>query len=131
MPITTDGRIEYKMPKDIKDQLTEAFVSDFHEAVIETFKQNDRNQDREPFEYETYTYYAWWLYMEGTAGYCQSFRQTCDKHGLNKVLMYYNKLQWYDSDLFDSEVGDLLVHFGFVELGEPEEESLLEENEER
>lgn len=131
MPITTDGRIEYKMPKGIKDQLTKAFISDFHEAVIETFKQNDRNQDREPFKYESYTYYAWWLHMEGTGGYCQSFRQTCEKHELSEVLTYYNQLQWYDSDLFDSEVGDLLVHFGLVKLGEPEEASSLEEEEEQ
>lgn len=41
-------------------------MSDFRTKVIETFKQNDIRQGRAPSEYEKFTYYDWWLYMEGT-----------------------------------------------------------------
>lgn len=91
---------------------------DFHKKVVEVFKQNDIDQGRKPSVYENDTYYSWWFYMEGTVGYCEAIKDTCNKHQLLNIFNYYNQLPWYDSDLFDSELGDLLVEFGLVELGE-------------
>lgn len=129
MPITDEGRIEYQMPEEIKNQFRKEFMSDFHKKVIQTFKQNDIRQGRVPSEYEKFTYYDWWLYMEGTGGWYKSLKDTCDKHNLQNVIAYYDQLPWYDSDLFDSELGDLLVEYGLVEEGEPDSGFGDDENE--
>lgn len=123
MPITEQLTIEYKMPVEIRNKFSKEAMIDFREKVIETFKQNDRNQGREPSSYEKETYSSWWIYMEGTGGFYESFKFVCEQHNLLDVLNYYHHLPWYDSDLFDSELGDLLISYELVELGVPDLEA--------
>ncbi|WDL98867.1 hypothetical protein [Alicyclobacillus sp. ALC3] len=126
MPIRDDLTIEYEMPVEIKKCFTKEFMTDFREKVIEVFKQNDIRQGRPPYEYEKSTYYSWWMQMEGTSGFHDAFKETCRKYGLNQVVDYRKQLPWYDADLFDSELGDLLVRFGLVERGTAEEYEISE-----
>lgn len=129
MPIMNDGRIDYTIPQEIKEKFTREVMVDFFEKVIETFKENDRRQGREPGGYEEYSYYHWWIYLEGSSGFCESFRYVCKKHGLDNVLKYYDNLYWYDSDIFDGEFSDLLIHFDIVTLGNPEDSYPMEDEE--
>lgn len=122
MPITDKGTIEYQIPIEFKNKFTKEIMKDFRKLVIDTFKQNDINQGRLPVDYENETYYSWWLFMEGTGGFYESFEYICNKYNLQEILEYYQTLPWYDSDLFDSEFGDLLVSYKLVDLGNPDDE---------
>ncbi|KPV44087.1 hypothetical protein [Alicyclobacillus ferrooxydans] len=124
MPIRDDLTFEYEMPVEIKQCFTKEFMTDFREKAIEVFKQNDIRQGKTPYEYEKSTYYSWWIHMEGTSGFHDAFKEICEKYDLDHVVNYYKQLPWYDADLFDSELGDLLVRYGLVELGTAEEHEI-------
>ena len=117
MPINDDLTITYNIPLNIKKKLTKEFLIDFKDKAITTFKQNDIRLGREPGAYEQDTYISWWMYMESTSGYVDSFLETCNKYKLYEIIEYYNELPWYDSDLFDSELGRMLVESGLIEEG--------------
>jgi hypothetical protein len=118
LSINERKNVEYKMPKNIKDQLTKEVMTDFRLRVIETFKRNDVLQGRKPYAYENSDYYTWWLYMEGTHGFCESFRKTCMEFRLQSILDTYNQLSMHDSVLFDCELSDLLITYGLIEEGD-------------
>lgn len=109
MPIMDDLTIKYDIPTEINSKFTKEIMTDFRQEVIEVFKKNDIRQGRTPFDYENYTYYHWWLWMEDTSGWYDAFKYTCDKYHLTDVIKYYNSLPWHDSDLFNHEFGDLLI----------------------
>lgn len=54
------------------------------------------------------------VYLESTCGWVDAFKNTCQKHNIEDVFAYYNGLEWYDSDLFDNEFGNLLVEYGLI-----------------
>ena len=49
-------------------------------------------------------------YDTGTAGYVEAFKAACKKLGMQWLLAYYEGLSWYESDLFDSEIADEVMH---------------------
>ncbi|WP_273854008.1 hypothetical protein [Guptibacillus spartinae] len=121
MPITDKGTVDYHIPEEIKSKFTKEILSDFRKEVIRTFQKNDIKRGDKPNNYEEFSYHAWWLYMEGTSGYCEAFRKIMLKHNLREIVDYYDSLPYYDSDLFDHEFGDLLIQYGLVKLGSPDE----------
>lgn len=49
------------------------------------------------------------FYISGTSGWNQALRMACKKLGLSDLWNWYNKLYWYDSDIFDGELVELLI----------------------
>lgn len=49
------------------------------------------------------------FYIQGTSGWNQALRMACKKLGLSDLWNWYNKLEWYDSDIFDGELVELLI----------------------
>lgn len=47
-------------------------------------------------------------YITGTIGWVHAFKRTCKDFGLIDIWEYYDKLEWYDSDVFDVEICSLL-----------------------
>ncbi|MEK4907458.1 hypothetical protein [Niallia sp. FSL M8-0099] len=118
MPINDDLTTIYEIPDEIKGNFTKEFIEDFRKSAIEIFRQNDINLGREPYDYESYSYYDWWVYVEGSSGFYEAFQKVCKKYNLEFIVDYYDNLPWYDSDLFDDQFGNLLIEYGLVEEGE-------------
>ena len=103
MPITEKGSIYYSMPHNIKKlmdyEFCETFMKELHN--VWGFSLND-------FNWESIGY------SEGTGGWYESFAATCRILNKGELLLYYNNLSWYDSDLFDAELSELLVTYKLI-----------------
>lgn len=94
---------EYKIPQEIKEQFTKDFIADFLLNITQVFNL------KEPI-----SYFDTIVYLESTCGWTDAFKNTCQKHNIEYVFAYYSSLEWRDSDLFDDELGDLLVEYGLI-----------------
>jgi hypothetical protein len=72
-----------------------------------------KNEIDKYFENENYkhiaTYNNFYLYIEGTKGWEQSFELACEQTELNKVLEYYFSLERNDRDFFDDELCMMMI----------------------
>ena len=102
---------DYRIPKEIKNEFTKEMMFYFLEELVDIFDMPS-----------TPTYYDDIVYREGTAGWYRAFEKMCINYGLEDILSYYNRLEWYDSDLFDNDFSDLLLEYGLIEEGEVEQE---------
>lgn len=100
MPITNEGTVVYKMPKEIKDVITPAFCIQFMKELHHVW-----GFSLEDFDYDSVSF------CEGTGGWFESLTSTCRKTNNDKLIKYYNSLDWYDSDLFDAELTEMLVNY--------------------
>lgn len=98
MPIMTDLSIEYSMPAEIKLLITHGFCVQFLKELhmIWGISLHD-------FSYTSLGY------CEGTSGWNEAFVTTCRKLNKPEIYQYYASLPWYDSDLFDAELTEMLV----------------------
>lgn len=94
---------EYKIPQEIKAEFTKEFMAYFLARLAITF---DLEESMLCSEYL--------FNLEGTYGWSKSFKGACQKYNLEYVFVYYDQLEWYDSDLFDDELGILLVDYGLI-----------------
>ena len=103
MPITEKCSIYYSMQHNIKKQMDYKFCETFMKELhnVWGFSLND-------FNWESIGY------CEGTGGWYESFAATCRILNKGELLLYYNNLSWYDSDLFDAELSELLVTYKLI-----------------
>lgn len=103
MPITNNNTIYYTMPHNIKKRIDyefcETFMKELHK--IWGISLND-------FNWESIGY------CEGTGGWYEAFASTCRLLNKGDILLYYNNLEWFDSDLFDDELSNLLVVYKLI-----------------
>lgn len=110
MPINDDLTITYNIPIEIKKRITRELLVDFKNKIDEIFSVNEER-----------TYYGFYLYMESTSGWYDSFEYVCEKHNADFLMDCRKSLEWYDGDLFDSEFGDMMIEFGIIQEGNPED----------
>ena len=102
MPITDKG-LEYDIPPEYKAMITKAFLQTLKYEVKVVFAKDD--SDPRWYEEET------WIYLAGTGGWNIAFHKATKLHKLDALADYYDTLEWYDSDMFDSDIIDLaLLH---------------------
>ena len=107
MPIVKDGNsvcIEYTIPKDIKNLITDDFLKEF------------RNQ-----LFRIHEYYSLETFAEegipintSTGGWFAAFGKACLLTHKEALIDYWRMLPWYDSDVFDGELADMLIERGFI-----------------
>jgi len=111
MPIIGSGknaRFSYKIPNRIKALMSDQFLKDFKLELHKIFPISDDA-----------TYWSDYSHVATTFGWNQAFNKACEKHGSNGVGLqrYYNKLPWYDSDLFDDEMLLIMVKKRLIKEG--------------
>ena len=97
MPIVTDEkgvvRIEYSLPKELKDLIDVGFSRTMISELKKVFKYLKNENE-----------IIGVLYMNaGTSGVQEAFKNTCNILGL-KSFLEASKLDWFDYDLFMDEV---------------------------
>ena len=107
MPIVKDGDgvcIEYTIPKDIKNLITDDFLKEFRNQL---FRINEY--------YSLETFAEEGIPMNtSTSGWFTAFGKACLLTHKEALLDYWRTLPWYDSDLFDDELANMLIERGFI-----------------
>lgn len=102
MPIVGEGNdvhVAYTIPEHIRNLVTDDFLKEF------------RNQ-----LFRIHDYYSLDLYADrgipmntSTIGWFAAFGKACLVTHKEEILDYWRTLPWYDSDIFDGELADMLV----------------------
>lgn len=109
--------LSYKIPEDIMAKIPEYFWAAIAGELVSIFGPHALEKID-----ESYSLY----FLTGTTGWNAALMMTCRKLDMNWLFEYYDKLQWWESDLFDSEFEDLIIS-KFIEVKDdwpelPEEE---------
>lgn len=88
---------KYTIPDRIKDLMTYDFLKEF------------RNQLFTVFDFDLETYADIFQGIESTNGWANALEDACHNTGKDDIWNYWNELEWYDSDMFDGELGEMLV----------------------
>lgn len=106
MPINKNGAIGYNMPDNIRAMITKDFTTQFIKELHMIFGVGVDDTDMDYF-----------VYQGGTSGWAVAFDTACEKLKLDELCRYYHSLAWYDSDIFDGELEDILVEHKLVVEG--------------
>lgn len=101
MPIVEDKNgvhIEYTIPSNIKNLITDDFLNDFLYQLIRITGISPYDFSDDGIEY-----------LSGTCGWDAAFGKACIDTDNKKLFDYRNSLEWYDSDIFDSEIISILI----------------------
>lgn len=94
-----DVRPEYEIPEDIKKLITDEFLKEFRAQL---FRINN--------EYSLDTFAEYGIPLNtSTSGWAAAFFNICRKTNNMELFDYWNSLEWYDSDIFDDELADMLI----------------------
>lgn len=95
----------YEIPSEILSRFTEQFYRRLHELLGEIFCMEDIYQIDEATDEPMIVYFV------STCGWAEAFENSCRECELNDVLAYYDKLQWYESDLFDDQIYEEMMKY--------------------
>lgn len=105
MPIANNGEIvQYDIPEEYRELITKEVLDQFAANLLTFFPEAD----------DPYTCFC----LESTGGWVDAFEKAVrvqkpyDKY--QKLLDYYFGLEWYDFDMFNDEVLDLMIEFGIL-----------------
>lgn len=92
--------LTYKIPEDILSKIPEYFWSAFAGELVSVFGPHALEKVD-----DSYNLY----FLTGTMGWNAALKMTCRKLDMYWLYEYYDKLQWWESDMFDGEFEDLIV----------------------
>lgn len=98
--------MDYKIPADILTKIPQYFWPAFAGELVSTLGLAVFQKD-EDSQYGLY-------FLGSTFGWNAALRMTCEKLNMKWLFDYYDKLEWWQSDMFDGEFEDLLIK-NFVE----------------
>lgn len=108
MPILTDKDndlyFDYEIPDDIRSAITLEFSKVFFEQLNKIFNSDNYMEQYKWFFQEVF-------YFEGTHGWNTAIKNTSQIVGCPQIYDYYCTLDWYDSDLFDDKLFDIVCDF--------------------
>lgn len=92
---------EYKIPEEIISKIPLYFWPAFAGELVSVFGLSI-------FEKQETGCYSL-NYVSSTIGWNVALRTTCNKLDMNWLFNYYDKLEWWQSDMFDGEFETLLI----------------------
>lgn len=105
MPIVGSGdnvHIEYTIPEEIRSLITDKFLKEFLYQLI-------RISGLSPYDFADDI-----VYTEGTGAWYAAFGKACIETNNAELYNYWLSLEWYDSDIFDGELVDILFERKFI-----------------
>lgn len=107
MPIVGEGNdvhVEYTMPENIKNLITDDFLKEFRNQLFRI---------HEHYSLETFADFG--IPMNtSTGGWFAAFGKACLLTHKEELLNYWRTLSWYDSDIFDGELANMLIQRKFI-----------------
>ena len=107
-----DIRVYKKLPNRKKKLLTNDFLTTFKDELIKVFSKEYEDLTKE-------TYWSFYAYIEECCGFDEALKIACKKHNLTKAIYEYGgRMQWYEYDVFASDLTRLMIEKGIIEEGE-------------
>lgn len=104
MPVADGEIVQYDIPEKYKTLLTKEILEQFARNLLAVFPQCD----------DAYTLF----FLESTNGWVDAFSRAINVQATNnkyrELLDYYFELEWYDLDMFNDELLDLMIEFGIL-----------------
>ena len=94
-----DVHVEYHIPEDIKAMISDDFLKELRNQLFRI---------HEYYSLETFADQGIPI-NTSTAGWYAAFGKACLLKNKSELLDYWENLEWYDSDIFDGIVADMLV----------------------
>ena len=93
--------MDYKIPDDILDKIPEYFWPALGGELISAYSLSvlDKDPDTGLMSLD---------YIGSTMGWVAALRATCHKLDMKWLMDYWDKLEWYDSDIFDDLIIDMV-----------------------
>lgn len=102
MPIVGGGNdvhVEYAMPENIRNLITYDFLKEFRNQLFRI---------HEHYSLETFADFGIPI-NTSTSGWYAALGKTCLLTHKEEVFDYWRELPWYDSDIFDGELAEMLI----------------------
>lgn len=102
MPIVGENgsvHVEYTIPNEIKEMIDRDFLISFRNELLRIFDYWDLasfQDDGIPMN-------------TGTSGWGAAFSKACIIHHKEELYHYWMTLEWYDSDIFDGLIADMMI----------------------
>lgn len=107
MPIIESGdnvRIEYAIPENIKKLITNDFLKEFRNQLFRIHKHYSLDTFADEGFSENISTFGWYA----------AFYKACRLTKKEALLDYRDSLEWYDADIFDGEIADMLIERKFI-----------------
>lgn len=104
--------MEYKVPEEVLMKIPSHFWPAFAGELISTFGLMIFEKEEGTDLYALY-------YVSSTNGWSAALRITCNKLDMKWLFDYYDKLEWWQSDMFDGEIEDKLISIFVEAKGSP------------
>lgn len=106
MPIDNEGNLHYHIPEEIENRIPEYFYIAMAGELCSIFGWQIFEKYEDPYHPEIEPFYD---LGSSTSGWCEAFKATCKKLGMDWLLEYYRTLEWYDSDMFDGIIENCII----------------------
>lgn len=94
---------DYKIPEDIKNRIPDYFYVAMAGELVSVFGV---------WVLQFHEDLGYYDLDSSTGGWVEAFRATCRKLDMQWLIEYYATLDWFDGDLFDSEIeGEIIDRF--------------------
>ena len=97
-------RVKYTIPEHIKALATDDFLKEFRNQLFRIHKYYSLDTFADEGLSENTSTFGWYA----------AFYKACRLTGKEELLDYRNSLEWYDADIFDGEITDMLIEQKFV-----------------
>jgi hypothetical protein len=101
---------EPKYPDYIQERITNEFLTTFKEELENIFTKEKPDKP---------TYWNYYQWFDSTQGFETALKNACEIHNFMELYDYLQSLEWYDSDILDSELTELLYKRKLVKKGSP------------
>lgn len=109
--LTDEFYNQYRIPEYIKGNLTKEFLQAFVNNLMVVFDIDELDKD-------SFLTFESISMCESTAGWADALEMACLFAKMFDIYSYYLTLPWYDSDMFDAEITDMLVDYSIIEGGD-------------
>ena len=99
---------EPKFPEEIQCRITDSFLITFKDELDKIFA------DKKPAKPTYWNFYQW---FDSTGGFYSALKSTCELYNFMELYNYLQSLEWYDSDILDSSLTEMLYKRGLIKEG--------------
>lgn len=94
----------YAIPEEKKKLITKEFADEFVRQMILVFGGDDSQTQADWFKQSG-------VHITGTGGWGTALKTTAEALNCPELYDYYDSMEWYDSDIFDGELYDIICGY--------------------
>lgn len=97
-----------KFPDEIQQRITDEFLITLKDELENVFVEGKPDNP---------TYWNYYQWHDTTCGFYTALKIACELHNFMELYDYLKNLEWYDSDILDSSLTEMLYKRGLIKEG--------------